>query len=396
MADSYAYTHQQPDGNRYLIGQGGIPGIPPLDIQLAGDPEWLVAAPGSSGSIWVAILENGSIQAFLVEGRQYEETAVTPGSIPIGSPPLLGVAGGEAFLLTNPSDISARFSHTVSLGDSGRVAFIELGGNLVVQKDGVVVGWLAVDALLDARLLVDERERLLLLTKPSNRYPHGIAGDELEATEITLLETQPVLEVAIQSAIPGQGVVEGISPIWADFDGDGIREIIVTQSDSDQGAQVVVYDESGKQVAEGPAVGRGNRWRHQIAVAPFGINGEVELAEVLTPHIGGIAGFYRLEDDSLNLVVQQEAVTSHPLYSRNLDMGLAADMDGDGQPELVVFDQQFEELKALRRTAEGVDLAWQTAVGGRAVTNLAVVDLEGRLTLGVGRDDGVLRIWPSP
>jgi len=373
-----------------------MPGIPPLDIQLAGVPEWLVAAPSGRGSIWVAVLEDGRKQAFMVEDGQYREAGVIGSSVPKGAPPLLGVAGGEAFLLTNRSDSNAGFSHTVPLGDSGRVAFIETSGDLVVQKDGFETGRLPVDALLDARLLVDEQERILLLTKPSTRYPHGIAGDELEATEITLVETQPSLNIAVQIAIPGQKVVEGISPIWADLDGDGRREVIVTQSDSDEGAQVVVYDESGKHVAEGPAVSRGNRWRHQIAVGPFGANGEVELAEVLTPHIGGIAGFYRLEGNSLDLKVQQGGVTSHPLFSRNLDMGLAADMDGDGQPELVVFDQQFEELTALRRTADGVELAWQTPVGGKAVTNLGAFNLEGRLTLGVGRDDGVLRVWPSP
>ena len=158
----------------------------------------------------------------------------------------------------------------------------------------------------------------------------------------------------------------------------------------------LVTTAAGRQVAAGPAVGRGNRWRHQIAVAPFGINGEMELAEVLTPHIGGIAGFYRLEGDSLDLIVQTDGVTSHLLFSRNLDMGLAADLDGDGQPELVVFDQPFMEIKALRRTGDGVVLAWQTPVGGKAVTNLAAVNTGGGIALGVGREDGVLRIWPSP
>jgi hypothetical protein len=108
---------------------------------------------------------------------------------------------------------------------------------------------------------------VLLLTKPSTRYPHGIAGDQLEATEITLLETVPSLRVVTSIVIPSQRVVEGISPIWADLNGDGQREIIVTQSDAQQGAQVVVYSESGERLAAGPAVGRGNRWRHQLAVA---------------------------------------------------------------------------------------------------------------------------------
>ncbi|PKB69635.1 MAG: hypothetical protein BZY77_04170 [SAR202 cluster bacterium Io17-Chloro-G5] len=76
------------------------------------------------------------------------------------------------------------------------------------------------------------------------------------------------------------------------------------------------------------------------------------MAEVLTPHIGGIAGFCRMDGDSLNLVTQQDGVTSHPVFSRNLDMALAGDLDGDGQPELVVFDQPFRKAVALRWTQE--------------------------------------------
>ncbi len=396
MGTSYAYTHQQPDGNRYVFGRSNLPNAPTLDIKLSGPPRWLVAAPLGSGSIWVAVLEDGTAQAFLVEGGRAVETAFNLRSLPSGAPPLLAVSAGEVELLVSRSDTEARFSHPVPVGDSGLMAFIEVGGGLVLRQDGFEVGRLRIDALPDARLLVDRQGRILLLTKPSTRYPHGIAGDELEATEITLLETRPSLKVITSIAIPGRQVVEGISPIWADLNGDGQREIIVTLSDSEQGAQVVVYSESGERLAAGPALGQGNRWRHQLAVAPFGVNGESELAEVLTPHIGGIAGFYRLDGDSLNLVAQQGGVTSHPIGSRNLDMGLAGDLDGDGQVELVVFNQQFTEITALRRTEDGAELAWQPPVGGKAVTNWASVNLGGGIAMGVGREDGVLRIWLAP
>ena len=298
--------------------------------------------------------------------------------------------------MTAPLGSASKLTHPVPLGESGRLALVEAGGDLVIWAGGSEISRLAVDALPDARLLVDGQERVLLLTKPSNRYPHGIAGDRLEATEITLLATKPTLRVITEIAIPGQTVVEGISPIWADLDGDGLREIIVTQSDAEQGAQVVVYSESGGRIASGPAVGQGNRWRHQLAVAPFGVNGETEAVEVLTPHIGGIAGFYQLNGDSLVLVAQQDGVTSHPLGTRNLDMGLAGDLDGDGQPELVVFNQQFTEITALRRTKDGIETAWQAPVDGKATTNLAAVDFGDAIMLGVGREDGTLRVWLDP
>ena len=283
---------------------------------------------------------------------------------------MLTVSEDQAYLVSGPSNSASEITHPVPLGDSGKHAFIEIAGDLVLWQNGSETGRLAVDALPDARLIVDDQQRVLLLTKPSTRYPHDIAGDQLEATEITLLETVPSLRVVISIAIAGQRVVEGVSPIWADLNGDGRREIIVTQSDAEQEAQVVVYSKSGEQLAAGPAVGRSNRWRHQLAVAPFGSNGEMELAEVLTLRIGGIAGLYRLNGDSLDLVVQRDGVTSHPLGTRNLDMGLA----GDGQPELVVFNQPFTELMALRRTIDGIEKAWETPVGGKAATNLAAVD----------------------
>jgi len=375
---------------------GAIPGGVTLDIELSGVPLWLVAAPFGAGSVWAVALEDGTTQAFLVQSGRAVAMDITSASLPAGAPAALAVAGDEAYLLAAPLGGASELTHPVPLGGPGRLAFIDSEGDLVVWQNGSEAGRLAVDALPDARLLIDEQERVLLLTKPSSRYPHGIAGDRLEATEITLLETHPPLKAVTRISIPGQRVVEGISPIWADLNGDGRREIIVTISDSEQGAQVVVYSESGDQLAAGPAVGRSNRWRHQIAVAPLGVNGELELAEVLTPHIGGIAGFYRLDGESLNLVAQQAGVTSHTIGSRNLDMGIAGDLDGDGQPELVVFDQSFTDLTAMRRTVDGIEIAWQTPVGGKAATNLASVNLDGGISLGVGRDDGVLRIWLAP
>ena len=77
-------------------------------------------------------------------------------------------------------------------------------------------------------------------------------------------------------------------------------------------------------------------------------------------------------------------------------MGLAGDLDGHGQHELVVFDQSLVELMALRSTEDGIDGAWQTPVGGKAATNLASVDLGGGIPLGVGQNDAVLRIWLVP
>jgi hypothetical protein len=141
-------------------------------------------------------------------------------------------------------------------------------------------------------------------------------------------------------------------------------------------------------------IGRAYRWRHQLAVAPFGPDGDLELAAVLTPHIGGVVEYYRLAGDSLEIVATVTGYSSHAIGSRNLDMALASDLDGDGRVELLVPRQARTELGAIRRTLEGAEVAWEVPVGGRVSTNVAAVTLrEGTLAVGVGHEGNGLQLW---
>jgi hypothetical protein len=213
---------------------------------------------------------------------------------------------------------------------------------------------------------------------------------------VTLVETTPELRVASVFTVDAPPVIEGLAPIWADLDGDGTREILVTVSGEEQGAQLVAYDEGGRRVAAGPPIGRGGRWRHQLAVASFGPDGALELAGVRTPHLGGIVEFYAREGEQLRIVAELPGYSSHVLGARNLDMALAADLDGDGGVELLVPNQALDTLAVLRRTSAGVEATWALPVDGRVSTNLAAVAAAGgRLSIGVGRKDGVLRLWPA-
>ena len=290
----YGRTYHRADGNRYVSGRGGLPEVKPLDIPLAGEPHWVVAAPGEAGSIWVVVLRDGRVQAFSVNSSGYEEIAVTPESLPPGMPPLLKVGGSAPILVTAPLENASPLTHPVVEGEDGdRIGYIAKNGDVVIW-DGKEVGRLSVNALLDARILVDEDGRLLLLTDPTRRYDHGVLGDDLEAAGIALIETQPSLQVVSQIQIPQPAVIEGIAPIWSDINADGMREIILTRSTPSQGAQIVVFNEMGEEIAAGPSIGRGYRWRNQLALAPFGPNGGLELVDVLTPHLTGVVEFYQL------------------------------------------------------------------------------------------------------
>ena len=75
-------------------------------------------------------------------------------------------------------------------------------------------------------------------------------------------------------------------------------------------------------------------------------------------------------------------------------MALGGDFDGDGQVELLLPSQGQTELGGIQCIAEGAEVAWTVPVGGRVSTNLAAVTLsDGKLAVGVGQAEGVLRLW---
>ena len=99
-------------------------------------------------------------------------------------------------------------------------------------------------------------------------------------------------------------------------------------------------------------------------------------------------------EDRLEIVAQMPGYTSHVIGSRNLDMAVAGDLDGDGRTELLLPDQARTILGAIQHTAGGARTIWTLLVGGIVSTNLATVALpDETLAVGVGHDGNGLRLW---
>lgn len=385
-------THLRPDGNRLLNGQGNLPDSTVVDIDLGGIPLWLVAAAESDGGVWVVALEDGRIQSYRSQGGHVSAISMSPEQLPAGMPPVLVVSETGARLLDPPEDASIH-SAPLPLGGE-RVVYVDMDGELVFRGPDGEYARFGLDALPDARILRDDEERILLLSGATvERYTHGVLGDRLEAASITLLESWPEPAIVTQIELPAPQVVEGIAPIWTDLTGDGVREILVTISDDEVGARLVVYSETGERLFLGPAIGQGQRWRHQIAVAPFGSDGTVTIASIITPHIGGLIEFFEPVENRLSFRGSHPGYSSHALGSRNLDMGLAGDLDGDGRIELLVPNQRRNELGAARLDEDGVNIVWTLPLGGQLTTNLTGISGEDGIAIGAGRADGTLRLW---
>jgi len=388
---AFGYTYVRPNGNRLVSGQGALPDTEPVRIGLDETPQWLVALPLATGSLWAVVGERGGASGFVVRDGNAAPTPITPERLPPETPPLLTVAEGDARLVTGPPNAS-KLSHPLVLDDGRRVFVTEDGDAVLTGKSGTERARRALDALPDARL-VRAGGHVAVLAGRTKRYDHGVLGDGIEAERCVLLDPD---DLAIAERIEPSGVVEGTTPILAPLTENDDSEVIVTVSDAKRGARVVAFDTDGPRLAAGSGFDGGYRWRHQLAVAPFAADDVPELAVVETPHIGGTVRFYRREDETLRVVGSVSGYSSHTIGSRVLDGAVAGDFDGDGRPEPLVPDDSRTHLGAVRRTEGGAQEAWKLSIGGTLTTNVTGTRLaDGGVAVGVGHADGV-RIWQSP
>lgn len=256
--------------------------------------------------------------------------------------------------------------------------YIDEQGDLHVSTS-LLTDVLEINALPDSQILEDENQRLLILTDPSDAYQHGILGDDLEATSVTIVQVVQQPRLITKFSVPEGWVIESIGPIWRDWDGDGQKEIILTLSDSTYGAKLVVYDEDGNFLGESPAIGTGYRWRHALDIASFGEDGARLLVDVQTPHIGGIVTFYSWDkvNKSISIEASLAGYSTHDIGSRVLDMfTLAEDIESE-QTILILPSQSKTEIAGLRFVSGEIKEEWRIPLGGRISGSLDLIEENG-------------------
>jgi len=190
--------------------------------------------------------------------------------------------------------------------------------------------------------------------KPTTRYDHGILGDAIEAG---------ALHVALPDGadrslvLPKHQVFEDRTPRLLDLDGFGVAHAITILSDVSKGASLAVFnvDETElRLVAQTPYVGLPNRWRNIAGIDDFDGDGSVEIAEVVTPHIGGTLKFWRWSKGTLSLTAEQPGFSNHAIGAREQRLSAIEDFDNDGVSDLALpgNDRRSLNLVRLSRGAE--------------------------------------------
>jgi len=364
-------------GDRSLPGSGRIDVVEPVDITLGAEPSWVLAAPHPDGLAVLAIMDDGQPTGFVWNGE--EAIALPVAGEPGPAPPVARFDRfGIELIVPDPgSPAPATVTDSATWWTSSDGSLAATGAE--PSETGIP----------DGRIVVATDGTVAALIEPTGRYPHGVLGDAIEAAGVAILEQ----DGSRRAAITVTEVVEGISPLWADLDGDGTDEVLVTASTSTEGAALVAYRADGSLLAAGPAIGRGSRWRHQIGTYRTA-DGTTFVVAVRTPHLGGVAEFYRLRDGALTLEATRGGVTSHVIGSRNLDLALLADADGDGTPELAAPSQDRTALRGIAFDGDEAEIVWEVPMPGRLVSNLAGTTDDGGLWLVAGIEGGVVRIWP--
>lgn len=279
-------------------------------------------------------------------------------------------------------------------GPTWAESFAELGirvatGRAPLTVDAPVA--LPPEALQDSRPAIGDTGIVkALLIAPTDRYGHGVLGDAVEAGGLRVITDGGLV---LETRLPQEAVFEDLVPRLLDLTGDGRDEVLLIKAYRDRGAALALYGASGddlRLLGETPAIGRPNRWRNPAGAGDFDGDGRLELAEVQTPHLGGVLQLWRWDDGGFRPGPSLAGVSNHAIGSRALDLSAVLDLDGDGDDELLLPEMGLRGLLALDlRDGAWVRLARMehaAAVSGDFV--LEDFDGNGRADIGYPLADG--------
>jgi hypothetical protein len=185
------------------------------------------------------------------------------------------------------------------------------------------------------------------LAEPTDRYDHGILGDRIEAGALMAeLEGGRVLGLRL----PKSSVFEDRYVRMADFNGDGTDELVVVESSLSDGAALAVYGvrEGRLQlIARDDWIGSSNRWLNPAGIADFDGDGNLEIAIVVTPHIGGTLKLLRPDGQRMVTVLEMWGFSNHAIGSRDQHLSAVMDWNGDGVMDLAVPDNARQTIRVL-------------------------------------------------
>lgn len=198
------------------------------------------------------------------------------------------------------------------------------------------------------------------LGSPTLRYPHRALGSPVHAGSVhALVRSRSGQWVLVERTLPLNRVYEDRVPRIVDLDRDGSEEIVLIEADLLKGAALVVLGIEHTAVgpvlterARGPFVGSSFRWLNPVGVADFDADGQLDLASVVTPHIGGVLQLMHVRAGSLVPFASAMDVSNHRMGALEQELAVIVQVAGK-RPTIIVPDMSRRALHALRWDAPG-------------------------------------------
>jgi len=181
----------------------------------------------------------------------------------------------------------------------------------------------------------------------TDRYDHGVMADSIEASR---LYAQTANGKTVFLELPSNQVFEDRLVRHADLDGDNLEELIVIRTHLQTGAGIASFGLDSGQIkleAASDTIGLSHRWLNIVGIEDFTGDGTLDIAVVITPHIGGTLTLYQQKGTQLIPVIEQWGYSNHEYGSRELGMSAVLDMNKDGIMDMAVPNENRHDLILL-------------------------------------------------
>jgi FG-GAP-like repeat len=221
---------------------------------------------------------------------------------------------------------------------------------------------------------------------PTQRYRHFALGTEHEAASLVIaLRDRRVLKFTL----PADSVFEDREPRLVNVDGTDM--VIAVRSYLKYGAALALLAVGANGieiVAETTPIGMPFRWLNPAGAADFDGDGILDLALVLTPHIGGVLQVWTARGGKLVQTYELDDVSNHVVRSAHLSLSAVADFNGDGRPDLAIPSQDRRRLRFLSFAQGRVTEFASVDLLAPASENFTLVIKGGRPAVQVGIGGG--------